>query len=103
MRNRVKDIRNLFRLKKRLSNERQNNFFDHEKEDYYKPVRVGCFLSNNYIEYESSGDRNKTLRVREYLNKIRPYLKDIINNLKISDTCKIQLTITIILFLNINF
>ena len=60
-------------------------------------------MSNNYIEYESSGDRNKTLRVREYLNKIRPYLKDIINNLKISDTCKIQLTLTIILFLNINF
>ena len=28
----------------------------------------------------------KTLSVEEYLNKIRPYLKDIINNLKISDT-----------------
>ena len=31
----------------------------------------------------------------EYLNKIRPYLKDIINNLKKSDTRKIQLTIAI--------
>ena len=31
--------------------------------------------------------------VEEYLNKIRPYLKDIINNLKKSDKCKIQLTI----------
>ena len=32
----------------------------------------------------------------EYLNKIRPYLKDIINDLKQSDTWKIQLAITVI-------
>ena len=38
-------------------------------------------------------DRNKTLTVEEYLNKISPYLKDNINNLKNSDTWKIQLTI----------
>ena len=31
--------------------------------------------------------------VQECLNKIRPYLKDIISKLKKSDTCKIQLTI----------
>ena len=31
--------------------------------------------------------------VEECLNKISPYLKDIINNLKKSDTWKIQLTI----------
>ena len=62
------------------------NITNHEEEYYYKPVRVGIFWSNNYIEYESNGDRNKTLSVEEYLNKIRPYLKDIINTLKKSDT-----------------
>ena len=31
-------------------------------------------------------DKNKILTVEEYLNKIRPYLKGIINNLKKSDT-----------------
>ena len=51
------------------------------------------FWNNNYIEYKSNGDRNKTLSAEERLNKIRPYLKDIINNLKISDTWKIQLKI----------
>ena len=51
------------------------------------------FWSNNYIEYESNGGRNKTLSVEEYLNKIGPYLKDIMNNLKKSDSWKIQLTI----------
>ena len=47
-----------------------------KKKNYYKPVRVTNFWSNNYIEYENNGDRNKALSVEEYLNKIRPYLKD---------------------------
>ena len=50
-------------------------------------------MNNNYIVYESNGDRNKTLSVKEYLNEIRPYLTDIINNLEKPDTWKIQLTI----------
>ena len=65
------------------------NLFEHEVEkNYYKPVSINNFnfWSNNYIEYESNDDINKTLSVEEYLNKIKPYLKDIINDLKISDT-----------------
>ena len=49
------------------------------------------FFSSNYIEYEGKGDSTKTLSVEEYLDKIRPQLKDIVNNFKKSDTCKIQL------------
>ena len=56
-------------------------------------MRVSNFWSNNYTEYENNGDRNKTLSVEEYFNKIKPYLKDIINNLKKSDRWKMQLTI----------
>ena len=41
----------------------------------------------------SKGDR-KALWVKSYLNKIRSYFKDIINNLKKSGTWKTQLTIT---------
>ena len=95
----MKDIRNLFRLEKETKVIRDRilrdikNLLEYEEENYYKPVRVNSFWSNNYTEYESSGDRNKTLSVEEYLSKIRPYLKDIINNLKKSDTWKIQLTI----------
>ena len=39
------------------------NLFEHDKEEanYYKPVTVSNFWSNNYIEYGSNGDRNKTL------------------------------------------
>ena len=69
------------------------NIFEHEEENCSKPVRVNNFWNNNYIEYESNGDRNKTLSIEEYVNKIRPYLKDVINDLKKSNTWKTQLTI----------
>ena len=88
----IKDIRNLFRLKRETKGIRVRllrdikNLFEHEEKNYYKPVKVNNFRSNNYIEYESNVDRNKTQSVEEYLNKIRPYLKDIINNPKKSDT-----------------
>ena len=96
----IKDIRNLFRQGKETKavNDRIlrniNNLFEHEEEEnHYKSVRVNNCWSNSYIEYESNGDRNKILSIEEYLNKIRTYLKDIINNLKKSDTWKIQVTI----------
>ena len=56
---------------------------------------MGNVWSNNYIEYESNGDGNKILSVEKYLNKFRPYLKDIINNLKNSGTGKIQSKIAV--------
>ena len=106
----IKDVRNLFRLKKikketndtiikdirkffRLKQENKvikdgilrdiRNLFEHKEEDYYKPVIVGNSWSN------------KTLTVEKYLNKVRPYLKDIIINLKKSDTLQIQLAVAI--------
>ena len=51
--NKIKCIRNLFKLKK------ENEAI--KQDDYYKPIRVANFWNNNYIEYESSGDRNKNL------------------------------------------
>ena len=54
------------------------------------------FFRINYTEYESNGDKNKKLSVEEYLNEIRPHLKDIINDLKKSDTSKFPLITWII-------
>ena len=54
------------------------NILEHKEDCYYRPVRVSNFWSKNYIEYESNSDRNKVLSVEEYLNKIRPYLENII-------------------------
>ena len=52
-------------------------------------------MSNNYIEYESNGNRNRNLSLDEYLNKINPYLRIIIIDLQNSDAWKIQLAIAI--------
>ena len=49
----------------------------------------------DYIEYDSNGGRNKTLSVEEYLNQIRSNLKDELNDIKKSDTLKIQLAIAV--------
>ena len=66
-----------------------------QEDDYYKPIRVRNFWNNIYIEYESNSDKNKNLSVKEYLNEIKPYLRDVIINLQKSGTWNIQLTITI--------
>ena len=51
-------------------------------EDYYKPIRTKSAFSSNYVEYESKGDKNKNLSIKEYLYMITPYLSDIINDHK---------------------
>ena len=96
----MKSIRNLFKLKK--ENEANKNkivrdlrtLFKQE-DDFYKPIRVGNFWNNNYIEYQTSDDRNKNLSVKEYLDKIKPYLRDLIINLQKSNTYISQLTTAI--------
>ena len=53
-----------------------------QQDDYHKPTRVGNFWNNNNIEYESDGDINKNLSVKEYLNKMKLYSRDIIIDLQ---------------------
>ena len=71
----IEEIGNLSRLEKetRAIENRIlrdiNNLFKHEykevEENYYKPVKASNFWSSNYIEYESNGDKNKTLSVED--------------------------------------
>ena len=71
----IKDVRNLFRLKKDNEGIKDRiircirKLFEQKKEGYYKPVRVGNFWSKIYIEYGTSGDRNKTLSIEEHRGK----------------------------------
>ena len=81
-------------------------------EDYYKPIITRGAFDGNYIHYESRGDKGKNLSIKRYLNMIKPYLSDIINDYKTSGLvrynsgnktwvketpteCKIQLTMVI--------
>ena len=69
------------------------------EEDYYKPIKTKSALNDNYIEYEyeyeSRGDRDKNLSVEDYLNIIRPYLRDIIDNHRANGVWEIQLIMRI--------
>ena len=61
--------RNIFGLEKEIKSIKEEIVFENEKkeENYYKPVRVSNFWSNNYIGFETNDDRNKTTSAEEYL------------------------------------
>ena len=65
------------------------------KINYYKPIKTKGAFNDNSIEYESKGDKNKNLSPEDYLDIIRPFLRDIINNHKTHGEWEIQLTIQI--------
>ena len=51
-------------------------------DNYYKLVLVETSFKNGYKYYESQGDKDKKLSVKQYLYKIIPYLSDLINDHK---------------------
>ena len=66
----IRSTINIFRIKKENEEIKDKIISDigtlfEQGDDYYKPVIVGNFWNNNYIEYESSDDRNKSLSVKE--------------------------------------
>ena len=62
----------------------ENLFDEASEEDYYKPILVKSSFKGNYKYYESRGDKEKRLSVRQYLNKITPHLYDLINDHRIA-------------------
>ena len=71
----IKDIKDLFKLS--------------INKDHYKPILVKNGYHNNYIQYESKGDR--ILTIQEYLGLIEKYLRKLINHYKNDGEWKIQL------------
>ena len=68
-----------------------NLFNQSADKDYYKPIKTKSAFNDNYIEYESNGDKDKNLSAKKYLNMIRPYLSDIINDYKAFKNLKVHL------------
>ena len=70
----------LFKLKKYYDNDDieyrgindVKKLFNQTDADYYKPIKTTSVFDNknNYIEYESKGDKEKILSVKEYLDMI---------------------------------
>ena len=49
------------------------------KDDYYKPIEIKCAFNVNYVLYESNGDNDELLSLYEYFEKIKPYLRDLLD------------------------
>ena len=59
-------------------------------EDSYKSIITSSAFNNNYIQYESKGNKDKILTPSEYLDMIRPYLSNIMNDHKTQGEWKIH-------------
>ena len=57
-------------------------------------IRNSSF-NDNYIEFESKGDKNKTLWIKKYFNMIKLYLRDIVDDHKTQGEWKTELTMKI--------
>ena len=75
----IKDIENLFKI-----------LID---KDYYKPKLNKSGYNKNYAQHECKGD--KILSLKEYLNLIEKYLRELIEEHKLKGEWKVQLTIEI--------
>ena len=75
----IKDIENLFKI-----------LID---KDCYKPKLNESGYNKNYAQYESKGD--KILSLKEYLNLIEKYLRELIEEYKLKGEWKVQLTIEV--------
>ena len=54
---------------------------------YYKPIKTDngfAVRKNNCMKYKSKGDIYENLSPKEYLDVIRPYSRDLINNHKLT-------------------
>ena len=69
-------------------------FNELNEEDYYEAKKLSSVFDGSYILYESKGNK---LTLWEYFNKIRAYLRDMIDDHKAKGKWKIQLVMRIIL------
>ena len=74
----------------------ENLFDEASEEDYCKPILVKSSFKGNCKYYESRGDKEKRLSVKQYLNKITSHLYDLINDHRIARRVwKIQISMRV--------
>ena len=71
-------------------------FNEVNEEDYYEPKEIKSAFGGSYVLYESRGDKDAKLASYEYFDKIKPYLRDMIDDYKSKGEWKIQITMIII-------
>ena len=90
-----KDLNKIKIYQYNITSDISHLFNEVTKEDYYKPIEIKSAFDGSYIKYESRGDNDDNFSLEEYLDIIRPYLRDMINNHKAQGEWKIQLVMKI--------
>ena len=61
------------------------------RKDVYKPIKISGAFSDNFVEYQSNGNRDRSISIARYLNNIKEHLRKLINDKKKNGEWKIQL------------
>ena len=90
----TKEIRNHLYNNNNNNNNDDDDFIENVRDLFnivnYEPILIKTGFDNNYLEYRSEG--NNSLSFEEYINLIKPYLNDLINNKKEKGEWKLQLS-----------
>ena len=90
------DLKNLHKYQDNVIYGLDYLFNQVNEKDYYEPKEIKSAFDDSYILYESGGDKDSKLALYEYFDKIKPYLKNMIDDYKSKGEWKIQITMKII-------
>ena len=76
------DLKRLYKYQDNVMHGLDYLFNEVNEKDYYEPKEIKGAFNGNYVLYQSKGDKDAILALWEYFNKIRPYLRDMIDNHK---------------------
>ena len=97
------DLKKLQKYQDNITYELDYLFNELNEEDYYEPKEIKGAFDGSYMLYESRRDKDANytniltkLTLYEYFDKIKPYLKDMIDECKSKGEWKIEMTMGII-------
>ena len=90
------DLKKLYKYQDNITYGLNYLFNDVNENDYYNPQEIKSAFDGSYILYGSKEDKDAKLALSEYFDKIRAYLRDMINYYKAEGEWKIQLVMGII-------
>ena len=90
------DLRKLQKYQDNITYGLDYLFNEVNEEDYYEPKELRSAFDGSYTLYESRADKDNMLAIYEYFDKIKPYLKDMIDDYKSKGEWKIQLVMRVI-------
>ena len=90
------DLKKLQKYQDNITYGLDHLFNEGNEEDYYEPKEIKSAFDSSYVLYESRGDKDNMLAIYEYFDKIKPYLKDMIDDYKSKDEWKMQLVMRMI-------